>query len=573
MRGFTLRRDGLLYDTFLFVRWGRVGGVAMIAVMLSVTYFVIKKFTSCLFFGRKLGGGCSNVLESTRTRTRIVGGGGLLRMGRGFLGGGTSLRGRITRHGRGVRRTRGGLGRHRLMLGRHRRRVRHGGVRTRTIGRGLRTRLSVMSGGGRRLRRVRHRRVRGLRTVSKLSTRRTGRHVMRSLGRRTGARTRSCVGSVVSSTGLATDGRTGHVIVRDVRHITARATVRGSMAMFRVRSSRVGKHVVNHRNHGVHTLRTTANIRVIMSSAPRTVMLSTFSPIHHRVTHLTLRRLMASKHVRPTHVRRMITGMHGRMRRRVVRANGHAAVSLNVRNLRPRLVHVVNGVGCHSSCNRGLLRRTHRATGLYTIVTSRLKLGPGGTGHTKLLRSVNGMPSRRPRLPRTLCNVGLTRGFGRGPSVYGTVNTRRSRIRVADLLTPVMRMYSTVSKTHPKTHHRVMRTCVGHLGSLRRLTVSCPKIAGACTVRTNHRLHIVINTSGVSSGRARGLSNRVTGGVRSRVACPNRIGVAIVHRAHTIDCTGWRRGEGWVRGEIGSCSPFSCFYAAAVALRGRELSI
>lgn len=517
-----------------------LGWVAVLmAVMTSVTYFVMNNVLSCMLFQCKLGTGCSGILGRTRARTRIVGGGGLLRIGRGFLGGGTSLRGRMTRHGRGVRRTRGGLGRHRVMLDRHRRRVRHGGTRTSTMERGLRTRLKVISGGGRRLSGLRRRRVRGLRTLSNLSTRRTGRHLMRSLGRRTGARTRSCVGSVVSSTGLATDGRTGHVIVRSVREMTARATVRGSMAMFRVRSSRVGKHVVNHRKHGVHTLRTTANMRVMMSSAPRTVILSTFSPMHHRVTHLTLRRLMASKHVRPTHVRRMMSGMHGRIRRRVVRANGHAAVSLNVRKLRPRLVHVVNGVGCHSSCNRGLLRRTHRATGLYTMVTSRLNLGPGGTGHTKLLRSVNGIPSRRPRLPRTLLNVGLTRGFGRGPSVYGTVNTRRSRARVADLLTPVMRMYSTVSNTHPKTHHRVMRTCVGHLGSLRRLTVTCPKMAGACTVRTKHRLHIVMNTSGVSSGRARDLSNRVTGGVRSRVACPKRIGVAMVHRAHTIDFTGW----------------------------------
>lgn len=514
-------------------------------MVVTVIYFTMNNKLSCVLFECNLGSGCSVVVGRTRARTRMVGGGGLLRMGRGFLGGGTSLRGRITLHGRGVRRTRGGLGRHRLVLGRGRRRIRHGHARTRTVGRGLRTRVIVVSGGGSRLSGLRVRRHRGLRTLSNLSTRRTGRHLVRSLGRRTGARTTSCVGSVVSSTGLATGGRTGHVIVRSVRQMTARATVRGSMAMFRVRSSRVGKHVVNHRKHGVQTLRTTANIRVIMSSAPRTVMLSTFSPMHHRVTHLTLRRLIASKHVRPTHVRRIMTGMHGRMRRRVVRANGHAAVSLNVRNLRPRLVHVVNGVGCQSSCNRGLLRRTHRATGLYTIVTSRLNLGPGGTGHTKLLRSVNGMPSRRPRLPRTLLNVGVTRGCGRGPSVYGTVNTRRSRARVADLLTPVMRMYSTVSNTHPNTHHRVMRTCVGHLGSLRRLTVSCPKMAGACTVRTNHRLHIVMNTSGVSSGRARDLSNRVTGGVRSRVACPKRIGVAIVHRAHTMDFTGWgSRAEG-----------------------------
>ncbi len=444
------------------------------------------------------------------------------------------------------RRARESLHRHHDRIRHRRRELRRGrrdlsgGVRGFRVGRrGLTLHSGRVSTEVRRYSHLGRDRVSLLRGVSNFAGSRTGTRLLRLLSSRLARRGTIGVVSCRRRLGSSYSGLTGGVINRTVRHYTTSRSSRVAISIIPLPDSRVGNHVVNHRKHGVHTLRATANISLVVSSAPRTVALSDFSPMEHRVTHIALRGLVLSKHVRPTEVRRSMRGTAGRIRAAVGRANRHAVVSTNIPGLRPRLIGLLNGLGCHADCNRDMLGRSLRIYRLTNLVTTRVNTSMALTGHTNLLRSVNGTLSRRRRNSRVRLNIRITGGCHRGRIIIGTVRTRRNRIRTGALVTYVIRTTSTVSTTHPNTHHRGVRDCVGHLRGLRRVTGSFGNIRNSFTVRTNHRVHVVIGPSLIARSRVILVSRRVTREVRGRLRCPNRVGIGIVHRDHTISCTGW----------------------------------
>ncbi len=473
-----------------------------------------------------------HVLGSTRARTRTSG-------GRTILGTGSRVchlhgrsRGRLGRHHSSIRHRRHHLRRGRRALSRGVRGCR-GGRRTLTrSGGSLRTHVtSIRTLGGDRCRLLRH--------VSKLARRRTGRCLLSDLARRLRRSGTHGLTRCRARLGTRTSLHTHDLVSRTVRHITTSRITRAAMSIIPLPGSRVGNHVVNHRNHGVHTVRALANVSLVVSSAPRTVALSNFSPIHHRVTHVTVRHLVSSNHVRPTHVRRVIGGTHHRIRGAVGTRNRHTILRANLQNVGPRVIGLLNHLRCHADCNRGILGRSVRITFLSNVVTDRLNVSPRITHHTNLLRSVNGSISRRIRNSRVRVNISVTGGCGRDSTIVRTVRTRRNSIRTRAIITYLIRTTSTVSTTHPNTHHRGLRGCVGHLRGLRRLTGDFRNIRQSFTVRTNHRIHVVIQPRGIGSSRVIVLTQSVTGGVRSGVSCPNRVGIGLVHRGHTISCTGW----------------------------------
>lgn len=350
-------------------------------------------------------------------------------------------------------------------------------------------------------------------------------------------------GRLRGETGRSTGGGTERCMIGTVRGYTISRISRAAVSIMRLPDSRVGKEVVNHRNHGVHALRALANISLVVSSAPRTIMLSTFSPVEERVTEITLRGLVISKHVRPTEVRRVMRGTRGRIRTRVQRSNRGTTVSMKMRKVRPRLLGLLKHVGFHSDCKRGTLERSVRITRLSKLLTKRINISIHVTGHTKLLRSVNGSVSRRMRNSRVRVNISLYGGCGRSPVIVGAITSRRNSIRPRSLVTYVMRTTSTVSTTEPKTEHRALRACAGHLGRLRSVAGRFGNMRGSFTVRTKERVHIVIIPSRMDSTSVILLTESVTGRVRTRLRCPKRVGIGIVHRDETISCTGWTFGK------------------------------
>lgn len=481
--------------------------------------------------------GTERVVSSTMGATRAAGGRSLLRMGRRSVEAGGRLRGRAGREETRLRHCRGHMltGRRSIsgqssMLRRHR-----GGLAT------GRRRLHRHRTGMRRLDRGH---IRRLRQVSKLASRRTGRCLLGAIRSSIGRSATGVIERLRARTGRRTSGGTGRCIIGTVREYTTSRITRAAVSMIRLPDSRVGKEVVNERKEGVEALRALANIRLVVSSAPRTIMLSKFSPVHQRITEVTLRHLVISKHVRPTEVRRVIRGTRGRISAVVHRRKRTTTLSIKIAKVRPRLVHLLKHVGFEADCKRGTLGRSVRITRLSNLVTKRVKLSIELTGHTKLLRSVNGSVSRSMRKSRVRVNSSLYEGCGRSTAVVGTIRTRRNSIRPRDLVTYIIRTTSAVSTTEPKTEERAVRACAGELGRLRSVAGRFGNMSGSFTVRTNERVHIVMIPRRMSSSSVILLTESVTGRVRFRLRCPKRVGMGIVHRSQTASCTGWRgRGE------------------------------
>lgn len=518
-------------------------GPMAVTVVTTITTTIIFKIIKFMLNRMRHGGITRSTVNSTARRTaevmgrtiRATRGGGertVLRTGSRVRSLESRTRGRGERHETRIRQRR-----HEVVRGR---RSLSGGARTlrtgrRTLGRGI----GATSGGLRRIRGVGGDRFSVLRGVSNCAGRRTGALLLRGLSRRLARSGTIGVVSFRREAGSRRSTFTHRVVSATVRHYTTSRTTRTAISIIALPGSRVGNHVVNHRNEGVHALRAVANISLVVSSAPRTVAISDFRPIHHRVTELAVRGLVSSNEVRPTHVRRVCRGSGHRVRRAVHRANRHTMISTNMGNVRPRLIGVLKGLGCHADCNRGILGRSLRISCVTKLVTTRLNTSIGATGETKLLRSVNGTLSHRFRNSRISLNIRCTEGCGRGRGMMRTVRTRRNSIRTGAIITYLIRTTSTVSTTEPNTEHRGIRGCVGHLRGLRRVTASFRNIRGSFTVRTNHRVHVVIGPRIVDSSRVTLITHRIIGGVRSRLRCPNRVGIGVVHRGEAISCTGW----------------------------------
>lgn len=477
---------------------------------------------------RRTGG----VITSTVGATRTEGGRMILRNGsriRHFEG---RDRGRVSsQHGR-IRHRREEVRRGRRALSGGLSGVRHG---RRGIGGGLHS----TSTGLRRIRALGGDRFRVLRGVSNCATRRTGDCLLSRLRGRLTRRGSIGVVRCARRLGRRTSSGTEGVVSLTVRQLTTRRISRTAVSIIPLPGSRVGNEVVNERNHGVETVRALANISLVVSSAPRTVALSYFRPMEERVTEVTLRGLVTSNEVRPTEVRRVIRGTEERIRSRVGHANRETILSTNIRGVRPRLIGLLNELHCHADCNRGMLSRSLRISCVTNVVTDRLNLSPAVTGHTNLLRSVNGSVSRRIRKARVRVNISLTGGCGRDSTIVRTVRTRRNSIRTEAVITYLMRTTSTVSTTEPNTEERGIRGCVGQLRGLRRITSSFSNIRHAFTVRTNHRIEIVIGPRVMGSRHVVPLTESVYGGVRRRLRCPKRVGIGVVHRDETSSFTGW----------------------------------
>lgn len=514
--------------------------ITVVVVMIYTIVFYVTNFILNSIVERGTGRGrvkstarrTAGVVGSTLRRTRRAGGTDLVRTGSRVRGLHSSTSGRVHREQDRIRGRRGHLGRERRCLSGETSSVRTGG---RSLDRGL----GSTSSGLLRVSDVGGDRFSVLRGVSNFARRRTGRRLLTSLRRRLSARgdegVLRCRRVIHSRDSILT----GRVVTATVRHYTTSRATRAAISIISLPDSSVGNEVVNHRNHGVHSVRAVANIRLVVSSAPRTVAMDSFSPMEERVTELALRHLVRSNHVRPAGVRRVFRGSAHRIGTVVGRRNRGTILTTGYKPIRPRLIGLLNGLECHASCNRGILGRDLRISCVTNLVTTRLNTGRGLTHETNLLRSVNGTLSRRVRNSRVTLNIRCTHGCGRDRRIVRTVRTRRNSIRYGAVITYLIRTTSTISTTEPNTEHRGVRGCVGHLRRLRRVSADFPNIRETCTVRTNERVHIVISPRTIGSREVPCVTRRVTGGVRDRVRCPNRVGIGVVHRSEISTITGW----------------------------------
>jgi ribonucrease Y len=293
--------------------------------------------------------------------------------------------------------------------------------------------------------------------------------------------------------------------------------------------------ILGREGRNIRTFERIAGVDLIVDDTPEAVIISGFDPIRREVARIALEKLITDGRIQPARIEEVIENSRNIVDNNIKEEGEKAAFDTNVRNLNPKLIHILGKLKYRTSYGQNVLQHSKEVSYFAGIMADELGLNATFCKRAGLLHDIGKAADMEVEGPHALIGADIARKNGESPKIVNAIAAHHEDEKPETVEAVLIQAADAISASRPGARREMLETYIKRLQQLEEIANSFEGVEKSYAIQAGREIRIIVNPEEIDDFLAAKLSRDISRKVEKNIDYPGQVKVNVIRETRSVE--------------------------------------
>jgi ribonucrease Y len=326
-----------------------------------------------------------------------------------------------------------------------------------------------------------------------------------------------------------------NIISLAIQRYSSEDTVESTISVVSLPNEEMKGRIIGREGRNIRTFERIAGVDLIVDDTPEAVIISGFDPIRREVARIALEKLITDGRIQPARIEEVIENSRNIVDNNIKEEGEKAAFDTNVRNLNPKLIHILGKLKYRTSYGQNVLQHSKEVSYFAGIMADELGLNATFCKRAGLLHDIGKAADMEVEGPHALIGADIARKNGESPKIVNAIAAHHEDEKPETVEAVLIQAADAISASRPGARREMLETYIKRLQQLEEIANSFEGVEKSYAIQAGREIRIIVNPEEIDDFLAAKLSRDISRKVEKNIDYPGQVKVNVIRETRSVE--------------------------------------